>query len=148
MTTTSTTFKITKSITYSTVEEAVFKAARLEHLKKHGLGDKILIPYFEYELDRNRLTYISDYIKGVHLDIHHMPLLRRELVDRKSDWTCIDYAHTNFIRKYKEPSVFECKYEKGIYLVDLSCYGKYSKKDRYREWNKKMNNRNWKVHLI
>ena len=148
MTITSTTFKITKSITYSTVKEAASKAKRLEHLKKHGLGDKILIPHFEYELDGNRVTYVSDYIKGVHLDIHFMPLLRRELVDRKSDWTCIDCAHTNFIRKYKEPLKFECKYEKGIYLVDLSSYGKYSKKDRYREWNKKMNNRNWKAHLI
>ena len=140
-------FSVIKNITYPSHFEAEEIGERLRMLKEAKFRGQIRIPYFEYEVSDNEVTYQCEYIKGRQVMRDYMPILKRELLERENPWTFADVAPANFIVDTYDEGI--AKGTAPIYAIDLDSYGYFPTRDeRVERWNDKMKRRGWKDQMI
>lgn len=114
---------IIKTILVHNSDELV---TNLKQLSSEDLG-LIKIPEFDFSYTSNEVTIESEYIKGIYPHIHHMDLIKQQLVYRESEWSFSDYNYTNFkIHRFTEE----------IYAVDLDDFCKVDIPHRIASWQK------------
>jgi hypothetical protein len=121
-----TSFSILKHNVYTSSDEALRHADRLQKLKEDDFkyDGKINVPYFEFKVEDNVLIYQSEFVKGVAPTNNDMKHVYDKLVFRPGAYTFLDYTPANFIvDKY------------GIHVVDLDSYGSHNFEKRIKRWN-------------
>ena len=142
-----TSFSLIKVITYTSHHEASVIGERLQMLKETVFENQIKIPYFEFEVSDNEVTYQCEYIKGRQLTKDYMHVLKRELLERENPWTFADVAPANFIQDTYHEGIKDGT--APIYAIDLDSYGYFPEREkRVRIWNEKMVRRGWSDLLI
>lgn len=135
-------FSLIKTTTYPDEEKAQYIGNRLRMLKEAVFDGQIRVPYFEYEVIDNEVTYQCEYIKGRQITKDYMRVLKRELLERENPWTFSDVAPANFVQDTYHEGI-----KNGtapIYAIDLDSYGYYpSMKERIDIWNAKVERRGW-----
>lgn len=98
----------------------------LKQLSSEDFG-VVKIPKFDFSYTDTELTIESEYIKGIYPQIYHMDIIKKQLVDRESEWSFSDYTYTNFkIHRFTE----------DIYAVDLDDFCKVGIQQREASWQK------------
>ena len=130
-----TSFSLIKKITYENEERAEHARAGLEELKRSTFHERIVIPYFEYEIDGCELTYQAEYIKGNYVTFWDMPILREAFLERENPWTFVDISPVNYIVDSYHPGIHHD--QAPIYPVDLDSYGYWpERRHRVETWNR------------
>ena len=121
-----TSFSILKHTVYSSSDEALRHADRLQKLKEDSFENdgKIKVPYFEFKTEDCVLIYQSEYIKGVAPNREDMKHIYDKLVMRPGSYTFIDCQPCNFVVD-----------QWGIHVVDLDSYGPHDFEKRMKRWN-------------
>ena len=127
-----TTFTLTKKTECKTIKQFDAIIEKLDRLKKENFN-RVLIPEFNYSIEDNNIIQNIQFIKGYSVATFHPEysyILYEDIVQRKSDWTFIDYSFMNFIVD---------KYTHKIYALDFLSF-KYcpSINDRQRLWETKL----------
>ena len=142
-----TSFSLIKVNTYPTDFEANDIGKRLQMLKEAVFDGQLKIPYFEFEVSDNEVTYQCEYIKGRQVTPDYMHVLKRELLERENPWTFADVAPANFVLDVYDDGIHEGK--APIYAIDLDSFDYYpEREERIRIWNEKMERRGWKDQII
>lgn len=103
-------FTLTKVIEYQTVDCAKIVFDNLSRLKSENFN-RVLIPDYQYSIEDNIITIISDYVKGFYCSKPNIVI--EDIVNHKSDYTFDDYHRQNYI---------VCDNTNKIYMVDLESY--------------------------
>ena len=127
-----TTFTLTKKTECKTTKQFDAIIEKLDRLKKENFN-RVLIPEFNYSIEDNNIIQNIQFIKGYSVATFHPEysyILYEDIVQRKSDWTFIDYSFMNFIVD---------KYTHKIYALDFLSF-KYcpSIDDRQKLWETKL----------
>lgn len=123
-------FNLSKTIWFKNNDDRDHSISLLKKLKEDSFG-LILIPDFSFSKGNCVIEMDVEFIKGFTIGTlipKYREVVKKELVDRDSDWTFGDYHTPNFI--------VEDRTEK-IYAVDLQSYGYFPDRNhRNHLWNK------------
>ena len=122
-------FKLSKTIWFKNNDDRDHNISLLKKLKEDSFGP-ILIPDFSFSEGNCVIEMDVEFIRGFTIGTlipKYREVVKKELVDRNSDWTFGDYHTPNFI--------VEDGTEK-IYAVDLQSYGYFPDRNhRNYLWN-------------